>query len=94
MIHLHKYSPYILLTKRDPLVSILKAYFDADMNCLYQTKKKHITNPIKMFMNFSKTVYLSNIKEKSYIQIKKAQIGCIIGLCESTLTPSTKQELN
>jgi len=47
-----------------------------------------------MFMNFAKTVYLSNIKEKSYIQIKKAQIGCIIGLCESTLTPSTKQELN
>jgi len=60
----------------------------------YIKLKKHITNPIKMFMNFAKTVYLSNIKEKSYIQIKKAQIGCIIGLCESTLTPSTKQELN
>jgi len=61
---------------------------------LISNKKKHITNPIKMFMNFAKTVYLSNIKEKSYIQIKKAQIGCIIGLCESTLTPSTKQKLN
>ena len=45
-------------------------------------------------MNFTKTMYLSIIKEKSYIQIKKAQIGCIIGLCESTLTASTKQELN
>ena len=42
-------------------------------------------------MNFAKTVYL---KENLYIQIKRAQIGCIIGLCESTLTPSTKQELN
>ena len=38
----------------------------------YIKLKKHITNPIKMFMNFAKTVYLSNIKEKSYIQIKKS----------------------
>jgi len=34
MIHLYK-------IKQDPFIYILKSYFRADINCLYQTEKRH-----------------------------------------------------
>ena len=56
----------------------------------YIKLKKLITNPIKMFMNFAKTMYLSIIKEKSYIQIKKHRLDASFTTRKQALGPPQK----
>lgn len=79
-ISLNHCSPCIFfLAKQDSFIYILKPYFHAYINCLYQTEKD-IINPFKMLMSFAKTAYLSNKKHvcNSKKHILLASLVCVI----------------